>query len=127
MHIGQRIKTRRIQLGLSVDDVSKIIGKNRATVYRYESHEIEKFDIAVLEPLAIALKTTPAYLMGWTEEINNSFNNNKNSFNSTVNHEGNALSLDERELLEMYRGLSLVEKTQVISLIIELSEKGGQK
>lgn len=71
MNIGQRIKQRRVELGLSVDDIAEKIGKNRATVYRYESSEIEDLPTSVLEPLAKALLTTPAYLMGW--EVNNIF------------------------------------------------------
>lgn len=65
--IGDRIKQRRLEIGLSVDQVADKIGKNRATVYRYESSEIEKFPIDVLTPLAEALRTTPAYLMGWDD------------------------------------------------------------
>lgn len=68
MTIGERIKQRRIELGLSADDLAVALGKNRATIYRYESSEIEKLPTSVLEPLARALHTTPAYLMGWTEE-----------------------------------------------------------
>lgn len=65
LNIGARIKSRRIELGLSVDDIAKQIGKNRATIYRYESSEIEDLPTSILEPLAKALQTTPAYLMGW--------------------------------------------------------------
>lgn len=68
MSIGDRIKRRRQEIGLTVDQVAEKIGKNRATVYRYESSEIEKFPIDVLSPLAEALRTTPAYLMGWEDE-----------------------------------------------------------
>lgn len=67
MTIGDRIKLRRLEIGLTVDQVAAKIGKNRATVYRYESSDIEKFPIDVLAPLAEALRTTPAYLMGWDE------------------------------------------------------------
>lgn len=67
MSIGDRIKQRRQEIGLTVDQVAEKIGKNRATVYRYESSEIEKFPIDVLSPLADALRTTPAYLMGWED------------------------------------------------------------
>ena len=65
MTIGERIRQRRLDLGLSADDVAAALGKNRATVYRYESNDIEKLPTTVLEPLAEVLKTTPAYLMGW--------------------------------------------------------------
>ena len=67
MTIGERIKARRKELCLSVDEVANRIGKHRATVFRYESNEIEKYPLDILEPLAKALHTTPAYLMGWEE------------------------------------------------------------
>lgn len=67
MTIGERIKLRRLEIGLSVDQVAEKIGKNRATIYRYESNDIEKFPLDILDPLAEVLRTTPAYLMGWEE------------------------------------------------------------
>ena len=67
MTIGERIKQRRIELGLSVDEVAEKLGKNRATVYRYESNEIENLPVGTLEPLSKILETTPAHLMGWDE------------------------------------------------------------
>lgn len=68
MTIYERIKTRRKELGLSADKVAEALGVSRATVYRYESSEIEKVPASVLTPLAKVLKTTPGYLMGWEEE-----------------------------------------------------------
>lgn len=65
MNIGKRIKEIRINLGLSADDVAEALGKDRSTIYRYESNEIEKLPTTVLEPLAKILNTTPACLMGW--------------------------------------------------------------
>lgn len=65
MTIGERIKQRRKELGLSVDELAEKLGKNRATIYRYESNEIEKLPTTVLEPLANALGVSPGYLMGW--------------------------------------------------------------
>ena len=69
MEIGERIKQRRLELNLTVDELAKRLGKNRATIYRYESNDIENFPTTILEPLAKALNTTPAYLMGWEESI----------------------------------------------------------
>jgi transcriptional regulator with XRE-family HTH domain len=68
MTIGERIRKRRLEIGLTAEAVADALNKNRATIYRYESNEIEKLPIIVLEPLAKILKTTPAYLMGWVEE-----------------------------------------------------------
>ena len=67
MTIGERIKARRIELGMSVEELGKRLGKNRTTVYRYETGYIENLPIDILEPIAAVLQTTPAYLMGWEE------------------------------------------------------------
>jgi repressor LexA len=67
MTIGERIKQRRTELGLSVDELATKLGKNRATIYRYESNDIEKLPTTVLEPLSNALGVTPGYLMGWDD------------------------------------------------------------
>ena len=68
MRIGERIKQRRLELGYTADTLAKLLNKNRATIYRYENGDIENMPIDVLEPLAKALNTTPAYLMGWQEQ-----------------------------------------------------------
>lgn len=67
MNVGDKIKQRRIELGMDADELALKIGKSRATVYRYENGEIENMPTTVLEPIARALNTTPAYLMGWKE------------------------------------------------------------
>lgn len=67
MTVGERIKARRKELGLSVDALAELVGVNRATVYRYEGDEIKSMGTETLVPLAKALRTTPAWLMGWTD------------------------------------------------------------
>ncbi len=66
--IAQRIRDRRIELGLSVEEIAAELGKSRATVYRYESSDIQKLPVDVLPPLSEILETTPSYLMGWTDD-----------------------------------------------------------
>lgn len=63
MSIGDNIRNRRKELNLTVEGLAKAIGKNRATVYRYENGDIESLPIDILEPLAKALKVTPADLI----------------------------------------------------------------
>lgn len=65
MNIGERIKLRRKELRMSVDELANLLGKNRTTIYRYESNDIENLPLNLVEPLAAALKTTPGYLTGW--------------------------------------------------------------
>ena len=68
MRVGERIKSRRKEIGLSVEKVAKELGVSPATVYRYESNDIMNMRIDKLEPIAKALRTTPAYLMGWEDD-----------------------------------------------------------
>lgn len=66
MKFGDRIKQRRNELHMSAGELGSLIGKNRATIYRYESGDIENVPLEVLEPLAEALDLMPEYLLGWT-------------------------------------------------------------
>lgn len=68
MSIGKKIKDLRTELNMSVDELAAKLGKNRATIYRYEKGDIGNLPLDVLEPLATALQTTPAYLMGWEDK-----------------------------------------------------------
>ena len=67
MTTGQRMKNRRKAIGLSAERVAEILGVSPATIYRYENGDIEKVPGDRLAPIAAALQTTPAYLMGWED------------------------------------------------------------
>lgn len=54
---------------MSADELARRIGKDRSTVYRYESGDIDKVSVDMLEPLAKALDTTPAYLIGIDKSV----------------------------------------------------------
>ena len=69
MKIYERIKNRRKELELTADQVADALGVSRATVYRYESAQIEKVPTDVLGPLSKVLRCTPAYLMGWDDDV----------------------------------------------------------
>lgn len=65
MSIGERIKQRRIELGLSQTELAHRLGnKSRASVCTVEK---DKEDLTTdrIRKYADALETTPAYLMGW--------------------------------------------------------------
>ena len=62
------MKERRKSLKISVDEVAKVLGVSRATVYRYENGDIEKIPSKYLEPIAHALETNAAHLMGGAAE-----------------------------------------------------------
>lgn len=68
MTTGEKIRTKRKQLGMTVDELAAKLGKNRATIYRYENDAIE-MPASLLKPLSEALDTEPADLMDWDELI----------------------------------------------------------
>ena len=65
--IVKRIRDRRIELGLSYQDVADATGLSKSTIQRYETGAIRKVPINQIEDLARALHTTPSYLMGWDD------------------------------------------------------------
>lgn len=68
LDIGTRIKERRLQLGLSAEELAPLVGLSAATIYRYENGDIKKVNTTKLQSFAKALKTNESYLMGWISE-----------------------------------------------------------
>lgn len=66
--IGDRIKSARLALGYSAEQVAAFLNVSPATVYRYENGDISKLPSKFIKPLAEYLCVTPEYLMGWTDE-----------------------------------------------------------
>lgn len=116
MNTGDRIKQRRMELGLTVDDLAERINKSRATIYRYENGDIENMPTTILEPLAKALYTTPADLMGW-EQVDSHFSGKEapkeiyDKFKSNVSK----FHGEHKELLDIYGKLSSPNQKRVLT------------
>jgi len=65
--IIKRIRDRRIELGLSYQDIADATGLSKSTIQRYETGGIRKVPINQIEDLARALHVSPNYLMGWDD------------------------------------------------------------
>lgn len=65
--LPQRIHDRRKELGLTLKEIAKRVGKTEATVQRWESGSIKTLRYENIVRIADALNTTPAYLMGWDD------------------------------------------------------------
>ena len=68
MKLHERIKERRLSLGMTLLDVANALGVKEATVQRYESGEIKNPKHDTVLELAKIFRCTPAYLMGWEED-----------------------------------------------------------
>lgn len=100
MTIGQRVKQRRKELGLTQEELAKRIGNSsRASICTVEKDR-EDLTTTRIAKLAKALETSPAFLMGWTDSsdpnhtysieygvelINNVYNNVNNSVMKAFN------------------------------------------
>lgn len=69
MTVGERIKARRKEIGVSADELAEKIGVSRSTIFRYEKGDIEKMPGEIIGKIAVALLTTPGELMGWVEDF----------------------------------------------------------
>lgn len=62
--IGQRIKLRRKELGISIAQIATLTDLTRPTVHRYENGDIKKIKLPTLEKLASILKVDLNWLIG---------------------------------------------------------------
>lgn len=68
MEIKDKIKSRRLELGLTLDEVAQKIGVAASTFQRYESGEIKNMRRDKVKKIADVLELSPSYLMGWSEQ-----------------------------------------------------------
>lgn len=75
MDFKDKIKNRRLELGLTLEDIAKLVGVTAPTIQRYESGEIKNVGKNKIKALADALNLSPSYLMDWDEvpEVKRSF------------------------------------------------------
>ena len=65
--VGRRIKARRTELKLTLEEVAKLIGSGKSYVWELENKNIARPSAEKLLKLAEALQTSMSYLLG-TEE-----------------------------------------------------------
>lgn len=68
MTTGQRIKERRLQLGLTQLELAQKLGyESKATIARIEA-DSRNLKQSKIKAIADVLDTTPSYIMGWEDE-----------------------------------------------------------
>lgn len=64
---GSILKKRRLELGLTLEEVGQIVGVGKSTVRKWETGFIENMKRDKIALLAKALQTTPLFIMGVEE------------------------------------------------------------
>lgn len=65
---GDHLKRRRLELNMTLEEVGNIVGVGKSTVRKWETGDIENMKRDKIALLAKALKTSPLYIMGLTDE-----------------------------------------------------------
>ena len=105
-NIGNRIKRRREELGLTQEDLALKLGyKSKSTINKVELG-INDISQAKILSYANVLNTTPAYLMGWDEDVDYAVK----------------LSSGEEFLIECHRSFDDDSRTRLIEYAKRLKE-----
>lgn len=68
MDYRSKMKHRREELGMTLEQVADELGTSKQTIQRYESGEIKTISIPKIERIAKILKIDPVELLGWTKQ-----------------------------------------------------------
>lgn len=65
--IGKRIESARTELNLTQEELAKELGLNKSTIQRYETGQVKKIKIPVIDAMAKILKVNPSWLSDRSE------------------------------------------------------------
>lgn len=68
MTVGERIRNKREEIGVSQTELAKKVGISKQTLYKYETNIITNIPSNTIENIANILNLSPAILMGWENE-----------------------------------------------------------
>lgn len=106
MTVGERIKYRRKQLGLTQEELAKRLGIiSKASVCSIENRKTAPKAETVLQ-YADALETTAAWLYGWDDDTP-----------PEMRVDGDPYTEEERKIIEAYRVKSFIEQKAFKTLL----------
>jgi|SRR5699024_6253423 len=68
MDLGKKIRQRRLELDMTLEEVGNIVGVSKSTVQKWETGDIENMRRDKIVLLAKALKVSPLFIMGMEEK-----------------------------------------------------------
>ena len=124
--IGVRIRNLRRAANLTQEELGYKVGVTKATINKYETGIVVNLRRPVIDALARELGTSPAYLMGWDENLTMVGNVGTNNGVVGQNYgEVHAVSLSkqEEELLRIFRGLSARAQMELMTTVFRMEEE----
>ena len=113
MTTGERIRQLRIDHQMTQEELGAKVGVQKAAIYKYENGLVVNLKRSVIEKLALALDTTPTYLMGMED-----------------NDVSDSLSSERTAILTMLRESEVRDQARILEMIKDfqkLNEDGKEK
>lgn len=104
--IGQRIKTRREQMGMTMQNLADAIGVTKPTIQRYEAGKVDRLKIPVIESIANSLDVNPLWLLGKSEIVDTK---------KPANDDG--LTNAEKEWIKLYHQIPKERQAEYAALL----------
>ena len=71
MTVGDRIRQQREIVGFSQTELAEKVKISKQTLYKYEMNVITNIPSDKIEDIAKCLSVSPAYIMGWEDNLTN--------------------------------------------------------
>lgn len=107
MTIGERIRQRREELGISQTALADAVNSTKQNIYKYETGAITNIPSDKIEQIAAVLHVTPSYLMGW--EVSRTDDNIAALLKERRKARG--LSVKDVQAFLLEQGISVSDKT----------------
>lgn len=120
MTVGERIRQKRIELGLSQAELAKRLGYTTRTAISNVETNKEDLTTTRVRKFADALNVTPAYLMGWEDTPSDDLAESASKVQPTVDY------MNDNFLLETSNVLG-IKRTEYIKALLELMESLDEK
>lgn len=130
----ERILERMETEDISYGELSRKTGIAKSALQRYATGETSKIPIDRIEKISYALKTTPEYIIGWTDNPKITDNTNNHGVIGNVNggavtiknsHERTltALTTQEQDFLRIYNSVDGKTQMKIMNFMYEIEEK----
>lgn len=117
--IGERIRQRREQLGLTQEFIGDSLSLNKSTIQRYEAGIVKKIKLPILHALAKELNVDPNWLALKTDEMGDFYDSDNllehiDNDEEANNNEITTQNEQENHLITNYRNLNSAGQSKLI-------------
>ena len=98
IELANRLRAKRLENNLSLQEVADKLGISKVTVSRYETLDITNIPSDKIEGMAKLYNTTPADLMGWEDPLINDSSNNLDEELKIIARDYDDLSDEKKKL-----------------------------